>query len=147
MYPIAIPLSASQRNATIFAGQAAGNFQPGLAFGNVNADNATQAFGENGTVLVQLEGDDAALLYIAQEPVMTSQPAIFLSCGDLDVNSALVPTSLTSKLFLHVGNTWRSKIVDPFFGLGGEFEWAHGSGCNSGAISQWGIWAKMGLSY
>lgn len=146
-YPQAIPLSASQRCATIFAGQGYGNFQPGLEFANANADNPTQAFGQTGDALVQLESDDAAALYIMQQPVMTSQPAIFLSCGDLDVNSVLVPTSLTSKVFLHVGNTWRTKTLDPFFGLGGEVEWAHGSGYDRGGISQWGVWAKLGLSY
>ena len=146
-YPQAIPLSASQRCATIFAGQGAGNFQPGLEFANANADNPTQAFGASGDVLVQLESADAAALHVMQESVMTSQPAIFLSCGDLDVNSVLVPTSLTSKVFLHVGNTWRTQFLDPFFGIGGEVEWAHGSGCDHGGISQWGVWAKMGLSY
>lgn len=146
-YPQAIPLSVSQRCATIFAGQGAGNFQPGLEFTNANADNPTQAFGANGDMLVQLESNDAATLVIPQEPVMTSQPPIFLSCGDLDVNSVLVPTSLTSKVFLHVSNTWRTKTLDPFFGIGAEVEWAHGSGVDRGGISQWGIWSKMGLSY
>jgi len=146
-YPQAIPLSASQRCATIFAGQGTGNFQPGLEFTNANADNPTQAFGASGDVLVQLESDDAAALYLMQEPVMTSQPAIFLSCGDLDVNSVLVPTSLTSKVFINVGNTWRTKSLDPFFGIGAEVEWAHGSGFDRGGICQWGVWSKMGLSY
>ncbi len=141
----AIPLSASQHMATIFAGQGTGNFEPGLEFANANADNPTEAFGPNG-VLMQLNSADAAALYLAQEPVQTSQPSIFLSECDLDIASGLVPTSLTSKIFTHAGYTWYSDTCNPFLGIGGEVEWAHGS-CDRGGISQWGIWCKMGLSY
>lgn len=145
-YAQPIPLSVSQNQATIFAGQGAGNFEPGMEFTNANADNPTHAFGPS-DILVQLDSADAASLYIMQQPVMTSQPSIFLSCGDLDVDSVLIPTSLTSKIFVHVSNTWRSISLDPFFGIGGEIEWAQGSACGHGGISQWGVWAKMGLSY
>jgi hypothetical protein len=144
-YATPIPLSVSQNEATIFAGQGAGNFVYGMEFANANADNPMPAFGPDG-ILVQLNSADSIALDIMQEPVATSQLPIFLSCNDLDICSALVPTSLTSKVFVHAGNTWYSKTCNPFIGLGGEAEWAHGSH-NRGGISQWGIWCKMGLSY
>jgi len=141
-----IPLSVSQHCATIFAGQGAGNFQPGVEFANANADNPTQAFGPDGELL-QLTTADAATLSIIQQPVLSSQPAIFISCNDLDVCSVLVPTSLTNKLFIHLGHVWHSETVNPFLGIGGEVEVAQGFSRDHGSISQWGIWAKMGLSY
>lgn len=144
-YADAIPLSASQHQATIFAGQGTGNFVAGMEFANANADNPTPAFGPDG-MLVQLTTADATALNIVQQSVATSQPAIFLSCSDMDVCSVLIPTSITSKVFMHAGNTWYSNVVNPFFGIGGEVEWAHHVD-NSGAISQWGIWCKLGLSY
>jgi hypothetical protein len=143
----AIPLSVSQDQATIFAGQGAGNFVPGVEFANDNAANKMLAFGPGAAdVLTQLNGADSVALGIAQQQVATSQPSIFLSDNDLDNNSVLVPTSLTSKVFVHAGQTWYSAKCNPFIGLGSEVEWVHGD-CDSGGIAQWGIWFKLGLSY
>lgn len=144
-YGAAIPLSATQHEATLFAGQGATNFVPGVQFANDNADNKVEAFGPS-EILVQLNTADAAALGIAQQPVFTSQPSLFITSNDLDINSALVPTSITNKFFTHAGYTWYTRACNPFLGLGGEIEWAHGL-CDSGAIAQWGIWVKMGLSF
>ncbi len=146
-YLDAIPLSATQNEATIFAGQGAGNFVPGMEFANENADNKAYAFGPiSGDILVQLDDGDSAALYIPQEPVYTSQPSIFLTDDDIDVESGLVPTSITNKMFMHFGYTWYSTVCNPFLGAGCEIEWADGYR-HRGGIAQWGIWWKLGLAY
>lgn len=144
-YETSVPLSVTQHQATIFAGQGNGNFVSGVQFANDNADNPLEASGPSG-VLLQLNTADAAALGIIQQPVMTSQPSLFIANSDLDLQSGLVPTSITNKFFMHGGYTWFSLCCDPFLGLGGEIEWAHGL-CNSGAIAQWGIWVKTGIAF
>lgn len=143
-----IALNATQHAATLRGGQGAGNFVEGSQLQNLNVDSPAQAEGPtNAQALFNITSADAASFGFTRTTVQASNPAILLKDSDIDVCSGLVPRGLTNKLFGHVGYTWTSEscIWVPFFGIGGEVEWA--SHCKpNNAFTQWGIWLKMGFS-
>lgn len=69
----------------------------------------------------------------------------FISCRDLDPNSAAQCRMLTNKFFSYLGYTWISKCYDPHFGAGMEIEF-DGTDLNS-SLNQWGFWIKMGADF
>ena len=72
------------------------------------------------------------------------QPSSFISCADLNQNSAAQGRMMTHKVFGHLSYTWYYSCYNPHVGIGGEAEFdAH---CNN-ALEQWGIWIKGGLEF
>lgn len=140
-----IALSASQSKATINAGQAPGNGN----YSNDNSDSPTPAASGAG-LLNPLTSSDAATLGITLPATAnTSDPVRLLTDADLSCCSAQLPRAITNKLFFNIGNIWQqeSECMKPFFGVGGEVEWADGKACTSSACSQWSIWAKGGIGF
>lgn len=144
-----LALNVSQSGATLCMGQGDGNFVAGAEYANNNADNPALASDINGNPLNQLNDNDAAYMMIAQQQINASNGPIFLSDCDIDECSALNPKALSHKIFTNVGYTWEHPNIcyAPFLNFGGEVEWRCNCVNDNSAISQWGIWAKGGLSY
>ncbi|MDP3889472.1 MAG: hypothetical protein Q8Q25_02955 [bacterium] len=141
---VAVPLNATQSNATIKAGQDDGNAD----FRNFNADNPAVAFTAGGGVLDQLTAADATALGIAADDVRLSNPAILLKDEDLNICSGLLPRATSHKIFAHINYEWLGyDDFIPYLGGGAAVEWSTCRfRCDSG-LSQWGIWFKGGISY
>jgi len=139
-----IALSASQSHATLHAGQGAGNGN----YANANADSPSLAASGAG-LLNQLTASDSTALGIAQATVSSSNPTVLLTDSDLSCCSPELARAITNKLFFHIGNIWQEAecCAKPFFGIGGEVEWAAGGACDSSACSQWSVWAKGGIGF
>ncbi len=144
-----LALNVSQSEATLCSGQGDGNFVAGMEYANANADSPALAGDANGNPLNQLNANDSAYLMIAQQQISTSNGPILLTDCDIDVCSSLNPKALSHKIFTNIGYTWEHPSIcyAPFMNLGAEVEWRCNCVDDNSAISQWGIWAKMGLSY
>lgn len=127
-----VALNATQSQATIHAGQGQGNSN----FANNNADNAAVAV-FSGTPLVTSDGTTA---------VKGSQPAVLLGDKDIDNFSGLAPKAVSNMFFVHGFYDFknRSTSLTPFIGAGANIE--IGSNCwgAATALSQWGVWLKLG---
>ncbi len=141
-----IALDASQSKATIRAGQGAGNGN----YSNENIDVPTPAASGLG-LLNPLTSSDAAALNVPLPALAnTSSQPILLTDDDLSCCAPLLPRAITNKLFFHIGNIWQDSSCEtskPFFGIGGEVEWASGNPCQSSACPQWSVWAKGGVGF
>lgn len=144
-----LALNVTQHEATLRGGQGAGNFVAGVEFANENADNPALATDSNGNLLNQLNAADSASLMIPQQQISASNGPILVTDGMIDASSALNPKALSHKIFGNIGYTWEQPnvCVAPFLNLGVEVEWRCNRSQDNSAISQWGIWAKGGLSY
>jgi hypothetical protein len=144
-----LPLNVTQHGATLYGGQGAGNFVAGVEFANKNADNPALATDSNNNPLNQLNSADAASLTIAQQQISASNGPILVTDDMIDECSALNPKAVSHKIFGNIGYTWEQPniCVAPFLNFGVEVEWRCGCFQNNSAISQWGVWAKGGLSY
>lgn len=149
-----IALGATEHDATLHGGQGITNFSAGAYYQNLNVDSPVQATSPG--TLYQLNTADAATLSIPQLLVQTSNPSIVLTDADIANCSALSPTAITHKLFIHINNRWQEQRylkecikVTPFLGIGAFVECAQTGTrqCPGGAFSQWGIIIKGGLSY
>jgi len=152
-----IPLNATQSMATLDAGAGDGNANQ--QFLNFNADSIGAA------QRIDFNADDPGLLLLAQAVQVglipgveqgfvngSGQPVLLRDC-DIDINSAVVPSSLSNKLFVHIyyskdpqaclmnGTNWI-----PFVGIGGEVEIGQVNDKRA-SLSQWGIWLKTGVSF
>ena len=154
-----VALAATQSNATINHGQAVtssifsgldpNNFNDGLEFANINANNIDNASDTLGVALNQLTTADANRLNIGLLPVRTSNPPVLVTNSDIDECSALLPRAISHKLFFYLGYQLERPDLHliPYIGVGGFAEFADLSPCNNSAIPQWGVWLKMGLAY
>ncbi len=68
----------------------------------------------------------------------------FITTADLNPESAATPTSITHKVFGHVGYIWENCEYLPFFGIGAQAEF---SGKQNNAFNQWMVWAKGGFAF
>lgn len=75
----------------------------------------------------------------------TDEETVFINSSDIDICSALHPQALSNKVFGFVSYIWDNDCYDwnPFFVLGAEIEY----GNKDKAIDQWGIVAKIGLTF
>ncbi len=144
-----LALNVTQDEATLCGGQGDGNFVTGQEFANANADNPALASDGDSNQLYQLNQNDAAALMIAQQQISASDPPILLTDCDIDICSGLNPRALSHKIFGNVAYTWENAEVAyaPFLGFGTEVEWRCRCFEDNSAISQWGLWAKGGLSF
>lgn len=161
----AIPLSATENEATIYAGT---NMINEGANPTVNAfvDGAELAVGDrtgNGGTHTLYNTVDLA----THEQINTSIEPVFIGCCDLDFCTTSRPIS--NKLWTHLNYTWERCDIRPYLGIGGEVEFGKtedddcGSGCggcgSSNAcniscsdctdcgVSQWALWLKGGVSF
>ncbi len=139
---IPVPLSATQNNATIKAGQGNGN----VDFTNNNSDKPTRAFSVED--LLNLLGPDAQALRVNPGAIQTSNPAILLKDSDINVQSGILPRAISHKIFTHVGYAWHNNDgLVPYLGIGADAEWATPSVKKNSAFAQWGLWVKGGIAY
>lgn len=161
----AVPLSASQSKAEIHGGtnfgkngviQATAILQ---AKQNPNIDNSVLAFSD------VLQEDDPQPLHVnfVQNTDLTTNPQINSSFNPIfikqsDINFARTKM-ITHKLFTHFQYTWdENETWIPYVGWGTEVEFAQRrdrccddsddcDSCIRCGLSQWGIFAKVGVSY
>lgn len=153
-------LGATENNATIFGGTNAGKTNP---LANPGVDNAFPAVGNPETNLFIAGGTAAVPATIR---INTSNPPVFVSVNDLDVEGA-EQRGISNKVFTHFNYTWTNheKWV-PYFGVGFSAEFGSHSGndddncststttssnscssCKSCALTQWGVEVKGGVSF
>jgi hypothetical protein len=164
-----IALNVSQSNADIHNGQKGTdglrNFLRTTAAEsdrNFNVDSATAALGGIGSAALNNLPAGADQLSSGADALTVggatrlSLPAKFISNDDLDTTGA--GSVLTNKIFSHIGYAWiDNECWVPFLGLGGEAEFASGNSnsCGTtttscgkgGAMSQWNVWLKGGVSF
>lgn len=167
--PFAIPLSATENEATIFSGTNAfvtgsspngGVDNPELAWGDRTAPGAEPTVARHELF--------NSIDLVAQEQINSSFDPIFVGCCDLDFCTTGRPIS--NKLWTHLNYTWERCDWRPYLGIGGEVEFGAtedddcGSscgGCSSSCnpcnvscsdcfdcgVSQWALWLKGGVSF
>jgi len=152
-----IPLNATQSMATLNAGAGDGNANQ--QFLNFNADSIGAA------QRVDFNPDEPGLLLLVQAIqanlipgvekgfVNGSQRPVLLRDCDIDTNSAVAPSSLSNKLFVHISYSKDPQVClmngadwIPFVGVGGEVEIGQVNDKRA-SLSQWGIWLKTGVSF
>ncbi len=151
-----VALAATQSKATINNGQAPegtnlnpGNFNEGFEFANINADNFANAFDTGGTALNQLTTADANRLGVSQIAVRTSNPPVLLTDCDIDECSALLPKAISHTLYFSFSYALKRDDMDviPYIGAGAFTEFAPDCFVQNSALSNWGMWLKMGLTF
>lgn len=140
----AVELSASESNATIHAGtnlSPSGNTSFTAGATNPNIDNPIPAQTPT-TPLVN--GVNGLQINTSVDPIFINIPQ------DLDACASRT-SGMSSKIFAHMqynSDPERHCAWVPFFGLGGEVEFAHrGNGCLRTNVSQWGVWIKGGIAF
>ena len=68
----------------------------------------------------------------------------FVSCDDLDVCSALVPSATSYSVVGYLGYTDTNESSQPYFGIGAQIEF---SAHDNAVLDQWHIWLKGGCSW
>lgn len=145
---LAVQLSASESKATIHSGtnlSPTGNSSFDAGATNPNIDNPIPAVTPNppGLPIPLVNGVNGLQINTSVDPIYISIPQ------DLDACASRT-SGMSSKLFTHFqynANPDKHCAWLPFFGVGGEVEWAHSSGCLGTNVSQWGIWVKGGISF
>ncbi len=150
-----VALAATQSKATINNGQTAtfdgfepGNFNTGFEFANLNADSPANAFDDSGIALEQLTLADANRLGVSQIAVRSSNPPILLKDCDINECSALLPKAISHTAYFAFSYALERDLgLIPFIGGGAFVEF--GSKClqDNSALSQWGLWLRMGVSF
>ena len=109
---------------------------------NSNEDNyISRPSNPTGVVNNNVQPDATAF---APGTAIRGTKATFVTCNDLDPQSAAQGQMMTHKAFGHLSYTWHCSCYSPHIGIGGELEFdAH----NNNALEQWGIWLKGGLMF
>jgi len=142
------PLSASQSNATINAGQGATNFASGAFFTNANADNPQLAFDGAAAATEELNDADSTALGIAIVGVNSSFNPILLTDANINVCSGLMPQAISNKVFANVSYIWEdAQCIVPYVCGGASGEWAGSNALTNSTDSQWAVWIKGGITY
>lgn len=156
-----IALSATESDATIYAGTNNGNLQ------NPGIDNPQYAMftALNPADQIVIAPTDAGGPTTQQR---TSNDPVFLSNADIDLSGS---KGITHKIFAHLSYTWQEcEDIVPYIGIGGKAEFGprhgeprctSGSACSSTstpilpctdcksctncALSEWGVWIKGGI--
>lgn len=130
-----VALNATESDATIYAGQGAGNAN----FTNDNVDNAQQASFRSEPLYVDVNDPETRVHGSAQ--------AILLKNCDLDDLSCLSPSAITQKFFVHLSYGWPAEksTVAPFLGAGASVEVDSSDKKTRSALSQWAVWVKAGF--
>lgn len=133
-----IPLSATQRNASIFNG--CNNWPRGLHVNdeqepwcaNPGIDNPKLAYSDNHELSTkQIDPNNPGSPTFGWHHVNTSVNPILLTFNDLDINRARV-RGMSHKAFAHFNYIWHEHLcITPYFGFGAEIEFGqHDDCCN-----------------
>jgi len=133
----AIPLSATENNATIFSGT--NDYPNGTSLGywneNPGADNPVAAWNGNSSNSLGLFthniGENSGGEAVWHQ-VLTSLQPVLLTNDNLDISAAKTK-AYSNKIFGHFGYTWKEhECWTPYLGIGGEAELGcHGERCNT----------------
>lgn len=162
-----VRLAATDSKATIYRGSKGSVEQPS----NDKADNPALAFTNNSGMLMinqnfpVLSRTNSEVGNVNQQARSSNEP-IYIKESDIDLAGN---RGLSHKVFAHVNYTWTQKDSAwiPYIGFGGEVEFgktenncddACDTACSTDpcdvchtcidcALSQWGIWIKLGLTY
>jgi hypothetical protein len=118
---------------------------------NPNINFPTPAFAGSNQYLVASTTDTSIT-----NQINTSIQPVFISCGDIDINSAAT-SGFSQKLFTHFNHTITTYgRAEACLGLGSEVEFGREAGppptigddkCINCALSSWGIWLKGSVSW
>ncbi len=157
-----VALSATESTATINYGtnlpkigvsadEAQREAQITIARRNPNIDFPQPAFAGNNQRLVASTNDTTAI-----NQINTSIQPRFISCTDIDINSA-ASSGFSHKIFTHFNHAIQTYgRTDAYIGLGSEIEFGRQAGpppaigddkCINCALSCWGIWLKGGVCW
>ena len=147
----AVALSATQNGATINNGLNKGTTA------NANIDNKQLATAGAGNKALN---DVRTGPNITPVQTQTSIQPIFIKLDDVDLKET---RGISHKVFSHLNYTWDREGWVPYLGVGGEAEFgkresrktttttttttSSKADCIDCALSQWGLWVKLGLSY
>jgi hypothetical protein len=165
----AVPLSATESEATVFAGTNDYATNPTTWNTNLNVDNEAVAYDATEAHL-QTHNTVWANVDTSLDPVLITE-------DDLDICGAKTK-AYSNKVFAHFGYTWKEhECFVPYLGVGGEAEFgcrdskcndcdsschtscntschtscndncSDSNNCNKFAFTQWGIWLKGGFSF
>ncbi len=150
-----VALSFSEQGATIHSGT---NFPPGTTdfiAGEKNPaiDNPAPATaGNNNTRLLYAPN----IPNIADNQINTSIDPLILTADMIDICSTQ-SRDVAQKLFMHLHYTITDcECIIPHFGFGAEVDFGRSAGfpppkecrkCINGALSYWGVWIKIGLTF
>lgn len=156
-----VALSFSEQDATVHSGTNFPTLQVGLpgttdfvaGEKNPNIDNPTPATAGN---------HNTRLLYAPHVPnivdnqINTSIDPIILTPDMINFESTQ-SRAVAQKLFMHMHYTITScEDIVPHFGFGAEVDFGRGAGfmppqecrkCINGALSYWGVWVKVGITF
>jgi len=144
------PLSFSQSDATLSYGANEGAIDnSGVDKAELAETNETQL---NGPSLTRVEEGI---------PINLSNPPTYLT--EALINNDQTSKAMSQKVFANVGYTWEDACWSPSLNIGGEAEFGSSrkcedvcstntkkddcSDCLKSAVSQWGVWAKVGLAF
>jgi hypothetical protein len=150
-----IALSATESEATIFAGTNNYASTPEDWGTNHNIDNPQNAWHDSATPLYTLGS--------SWQQVETSLNPVLLTEDNIDICSARTK-AYSNKVFAHLGYIWKDvECWTPYLGIGGEAEFGsdggdchhrcHNKYCSANsksvdfAFSQWGVWLKGGFTF
>lgn len=147
----AIPLSATESNATIHGGTNSPTAVLTLPTENPTIDNPQAAFAGNGSVALfnQTTVSGSAAINTSIQPV-------FLSCSDIDMSGT---RSMSHGLFTHLQYNFERADEDwtPYLGVGAMVEFGtHSDDCDDSDCSDncmtctpstWQVWLKGGVSF
>jgi len=168
-----IPLSATQTSddfaditggANFFGSRVVGINAPLVAGGgatNPQIDNGQVAYAGTPLSVVAVVDSTPAL------PINTSVQPIFITAAN--IANCRGTRAISNKIYSHLNYEWTECDWTPFFGIGGFAEFGpNGGNCNTNcntvsnttancntncnsclncAISQWGVWAKFGVTF
>lgn len=150
----AIPLSATENNATIHGGTNSPTAQLTLPNANTAIDNAQQAYAGGATQL-RLGSAVVSTSNLGENPINTSIQPVFLSSSDIDLRGV---RSMSHGLFTHLQYNFEREDWTPYVGIGAMVEFGtdsndcDSSDCSSNnnttcTPSSWQVWLKGGISF
>ena len=132
----AVPLSATQNNATIHSGVSGTTVSTNgtvnaAATLNPNVDNSNFAYGNStgtGTQEALLGSAYRGITASATNTVKTSVNPVFINCCNI-ATKGQETKGLSNTIFTHLSYTWDRDSWTPFLGLGGSAEFGSNPNC------------------
>jgi hypothetical protein len=164
-YPVSVPLAATDSSATIHSGSA-NRFVSEIGV-NLGVDNNVAAIDSAGFTLVgNPDGGSGSIIYTSNLPVLIDE-------SDFNLSGT---RGISNKIFTNFNYAWpdcNGSKWSPYAGLGAEVEFGSKQGpkccdnpcdtsyceptptacdtlrecCSNCALTQWGVWFKVGTSY
>lgn len=142
---IPLPLNATQSQSTLYKPQGAGNTVDN--FVNNNADHPALIYNAGSPIKQTTSSSLVNTGVVSIQNVNGSDQAIILSDADINESSGLSPQAYSNKIFGSVGYDFEVGNAQPYFLIGAEGEFAGKMHCFRAAVSQWGVWFKIGATY